>query len=350
MKFSTEAEIKDGGEHIDIDWYRVPIDRQVLQQLNRRCDLKGLVQSVGFLALLALTGSLVLYSAGRGIWSLFLVPVLLVVHGAFYHFLLNGFHELCHGTVFASRWLNDIFLRIYSLLGWYNYVGFQQSHRRHHRYTLHPPYDSEVVLPIKHSLKGFCKTAIIHFRFWVYIRVFIRNARGIIRDPWLQKLLPESNPALRRQFVRFARLTLLFHGVILVASIVLGILVHPRWFLLPFVTTFARAFGLGLNFVLNETQHVGLSDNVSDFRLCTRSIRVNPFFGFLYWQMQYHIEHHMYAAIPFYNLARLNRLIKDQLPVPPDGVVATWRLIGGILAKQKTDPAYTYKPAIPPAR
>lgn len=117
--------------------------------------------------------------------------------------------------------------------------------------------------------------------------------------------------------------------------------------LLPFLTTFARLFGQGLNFLLNATQHVGLSDNVPDFRLCARTFLVNPFFGFLYWQMQYHIEHHMYAAVPFYNLPRLHRLIRHQLPEPTRGIIATWRQIGSILARQKTDPDYTYKPPLP---
>lgn len=43
-------------------------------------------------------------------------------------------------------------------------------------------------------------------------------------------------------------------------------------------------------------QHAGLSDNVPDFRLCCRTMILNPFFRFLYWHMNYHTEHHMYAA------------------------------------------------------
>lgn len=342
------SDIKSPQQHIDIDWYRVPVEKAILQQLNQRSDVKGLAQSIGHLALLVLTGGLTIYSAGRGFWSWLLVPLLLLVHGSFYNFLLNGFHELCHSTVFASRNLNDFFLKIYSVLGWYNYVSFQQSHRRHHRYTLHAPYDSEVVLPIKHSVKGFLKHGFVNLRFCFNIRGFTRHARGIIVDPWQQRLFPESKPELRRQLFGWARFTLFVHGLIVMASIVLGVFIHPRWFLLPFLTTFARCFGQGLNFLLNDTQHVGLSDNVPDFRLCARTILVNPFFGFLYWQMQYHIEHHMYAAVPFYNLPRLHRLIRHQLPEPPRGIIATWRHISSILARQKLDPSYTYKPALPP--
>ena len=63
-----------------------------------------------------------------------------------YHFLLNGFHELCHQTVFKSKILNKIFLYIFSFLGWYNPILFWASHQEHHKYTLHPPDDLEVLM------------------------------------------------------------------------------------------------------------------------------------------------------------------------------------------------------------
>ena len=32
--------------------------------------------------------------------------------------------------------------------------------------------------------------------------------------------------------------------------------------------------------------------------------------------MKWHLEHHMYAGVPCYNLKKLNSEIKDDLPVP----------------------------------
>jgi fatty acid desaturase len=42
--------------------------------------------------------------------------------------------------------------------------------------------------------------------------------------------------------------------------------------------------------------------------------RLDPFSSFLYWHMEYHIEHHMFAAIPCYRLAAFSRFVADQLP------------------------------------
>lgn len=40
----------------------------------------------------------------------------------------------------------------------------------------------------------------------------------------------------------------------------------------------------------------------------------DPLISFLYWRMEYHIEHHMFAAIPCYNLKKFSKLVADQLP------------------------------------
>jgi fatty acid desaturase len=74
---------------------------------------------------------------------------------------------------------------------------------------------------------------------------------------------------------------------------------------------------------------------------------LNPFVQFLYWQMNYHIEHHMYAAIPCYNLGRLHREIKSDLPDCHKGLWAAWKDIIAILRRQQSEPAYQYAPDLP---
>ena len=87
-----------------INWYRSPVDRETLAELNRRSDRQGLLQTGGHLGLLVLTGAAAWYAVGRLAWPL--VLLLLFVHGTGYAFLLNGFHELCHKTVFKTKSLN----------------------------------------------------------------------------------------------------------------------------------------------------------------------------------------------------------------------------------------------------
>src|SRR5690554_6627030 len=81
-----------------IHWYRSPVPRDLLAELNRRSDWKGLLQTLGHLGLLTLTGAAAWLTAARSSWGWMLL--FLFLHGTCYAFLLNGFHELCHSTVF----------------------------------------------------------------------------------------------------------------------------------------------------------------------------------------------------------------------------------------------------------
>jgi hypothetical protein len=47
---------------------------------------------------------------------------------------------------------------------------------------------------------------------------------------------------------------------------------------------FSPVYGGGFQYLFNEAQHIGLADNVTDYRLNTRTIILNPVIRFLYWQ------------------------------------------------------------------
>lgn len=327
-------------EEQKIDWYRSPLDRKTLALMNQRSDWKGFAQTLGHLGLLALTGASAWYASKYlPVWTLLLI---LFIHGTFFAFLLNAFHEFCHKTVFKTKALNIFFLQIVSFLSWNNPVFFWASHQEHHKYTLHPPRDLEVVLPVKMTLTLFLKSAIINpWDFFGRFKGFFRLSFGKLEGEWENALFPESEAALRRKLFNWARFHLIGQALIVIVSLYFGI-----W-IVPVVLTLAPFYGGGLQFLCNNTQHIGLQDNVSDFRLCTRTIYLNTFVGFLYWYMNYHTEHHMYAAVPCYNLAKLHEQIKADLPPCPRGLVQTWKEIIAILAKQKIDPAYQYVVQLP---
>jgi fatty acid desaturase len=114
--------------------------------------------------------------------------------------------------------------------------------------------------------------------------------------------------------------------------------------MIPILVTLAPFYAAGFQYLFNEAQHIGLSDNVSDYRLNTRTILLNPFLRFLYWHMNYHIEHHMYAAVPCYNLPKLHALIAHDLPHCPTGLVETWTIILPIIRQQQIDHDYKFVP------
>ncbi len=323
-----------------ISWYRTPLSSAEIKSLHTRSDWKGLFQTVGFLAILGCTAALALYSAFHWPWWATVGSVFL--HGMVTSFLINGVHELGHGTVFKTKWLNAFFVHVLAFLGWINHEAFQTSHARHHRYTLHPPDDLEVVLPVRVMVKHFFATGFINPKGlrWA-LKEAIRLARGRFQGEWEMTLYPESAPEKRRPAVLWARTMLAGHLAIVVISVATG------YWIVPFLTTLTPLYGSWLFFLCNNTQHIGLQDNVSDFRLCCRTFTLNPLVRFLYWQMNYHIEHHMYAAVPCYNLKRLHELIKHDLAPCPDGLVAVWKEIASIQALQEENPSYQHRAALP---
>jgi len=326
-----------------IDWYRSPISTELFKQLHKRSDWLGWVQTGGFLLIVAATGSLAYFSWSQG-WPWLMTVPLIFLHGMVSNFHINGMHELEHGTVFKTKSLNAFFMRVVSFLGWINFEIFISSHQRHHRHTLHPPDDQEVMLPVKILKRDFLHGGFINLKggWWVFLYT-LRIARGKMETPWELYCYPPEKPELRIPPVRWARTLLLGHGLIIAVSVAMG------WWMLPVLTTLAPFYGGWLFFLCNNTQHVGLQDNVPDFRLCCRTIILSPVLRFLYWQMNFHTEHHMYAAVPCYHLKRLHEAIEHDLPPSPKGLVATWREIGGILRRQEVEPDYQYRAPLPDA-
>jgi len=321
-----------------VSWYRTPLSREQMRELNRRSDWKGLLQTLGHLTLIVLTGTLAWHVQDR----LYLLMPTLLAYGTFYIFLLNATHELCHNTVFKTQFLNDFFLRLFCFLGWRSHIHFWTSHAEHHKYTLHPPDDLEVVLPANFTLKSFIQLGFVDpWTLCSTIKTHIEHSLGIIQGEWPNHLFPPDAVDKRRRLFWWARFLLVGHGTLVGVSLYYGL-----W-LLPVLTSCGVFYGGWLRYLCNGTQHAGLQDDVPDFRLCTRTVLLNPLVRFLYWHMNFHIEHHMYAAVPCYNLGKLHEAIRGDSPKPPRGLIAAWRGIIAIVKKQQVDPAYKFIPELP---
>lgn len=81
-------------------------------------------------------------------------------------------------------------------------------------------------------------------------------------------------------------------------------------------------------------------DDSHDHRLNTRTVLINPIFRYLYLNMNYHLEHHMYPMVPYHRLPALHALIKDHLPPAYPSLWAAYREIVPALLRQSTDATY----------
>lgn len=355
MSYQPLAEVR---KTLRVEWYRCPIEGAKLRELSKRSDLQGWIQAGGHLALFALTGTLVYVFWAQQIWLAFLVALFL--HGTVGSFFSGvAPHELGHGTVFRTKRLNKIFLYLFSLLSWWDPFDYASSHTYHHRYTLHPEGDRENLLPLEPTVgstfllqmftinlltqrgRTFGKGGLISTVF-----VTVLGAFGIVGSPdtpineWI-RALHEDQPDEYRKSIWWSRILLLFHGSILIIAIVTGLWVLPLIFsVFPFIANWGVYF-TGL------PQHCGLMENVPDFRKSVRSMTLPLPLEFLYWRMNWHTEHHMYAGVPCYNLKKLHKELAWDMPEPRT-LIGAWREMREIWKRQKIDPSYQFDTPLPP--
>jgi len=349
--------LAEARNRLKIDWYRTRLEISTLRELNTRSDIKGLSQALGHLLLYCATGAVVIWFWSKQIWLGF--GISLWFHGAvatFFHG--TSTHELSHGTVFKTRWLNTLFLYLFSVLGWWNHVDYSSSHKHHHIYTLYVDADRENVLPIG-PLPGFFALMQI-----LTVNLFTRRGRNFgsggfvatvlqyalqsvgVHLPssapiaeWL-RTIHEDDPQTARKSGRWARVLILFHAAVTVVGVVTG------FWVLPIVITLAPFIAKIVSHSVAVAQHSGMHENDPDFRRVARSMKLGPILSFLYWRMNWHCEHHMYAAVPFHNLRRLQKLIAWDLP-EPKGLIATWREMLEIARQQRKDPSYVSERPLP---
>ena len=106
-------------------------------------------------------------------------------------------------------------------------------------------------------------------------------------------------------------------------------------------------YGSWLQALFGLTQHAGLAEDVLDHRLNTRTIYMNPVLRFLYWNMNYHVEHHMFPLVPFHALAALHEELKADMPAPYHGLMDAYREIIPAIIRQSKDPTYYVKRQLP---
>ena len=342
---------------LKVQWYRSKLPPARFRELSRRSDRKGWIQAGGHFALFCLSGASVYWTWANGFWVLLIVA--LFVHGTIASFFRGtAVHELGHGTVFETKWLNGLFLYLFSLISWWNPFDYAASHTYHHRYTLHPEGDREVLLPIHPNVgrtfllqmftinlltqpgRTFGKGGIVSTIWITLLEAFGKTASNAVpANEWLEAL-HQDQPEQHRQSIWWSRFQLVFHAG------VVGLAVATGLWVLPLIVTFPSLIANWLSYFVGLTQHCGLMEGTTDFRKSTRSIRLPKFVEFLYWHMNWHTEHHMYAGVPCYNLPALAAEIKEDMPQPRT-LREAWREMLDTWDRQKQDPKYAFDTPLP---
>lgn len=318
------------------EWYQSPVPRPLMKELMARSNGRATRDTVIWLGLLV--GSGVLAHLVWGSW--WAVPAF-ALYGTLYGSVSDPrWHECGHRTAFRTRWPNDVIYVIASFMAMREPVSWRWSHTRHHDDTIVVGRDKEIAAKRGTPVWHYLVELVGWFSVTAELRKLARNLAGRL-DPEDADFVPDSE---RPRAVRSGRIMVVALLVPVAAAVALRSF-EP----LLFAGVLPSMYGRWLLVVYGLTQHAGLAEDVLDHRLNTRTVRMNALNRFLYSNMNFHIEHHMYPTVPYHQLPRLHEAIRADLPPVYDGIAAAYREIIPALRRQAHDPAYTVTRQIPSA-
>ena len=305
-------------------WYATTLSREDLKQLMQRSDGPALRDTAIWLGCMVLFASI-----GIAMWpSAWSVPFWLA-YGVLYGSASDSrWHECGHGTAFKTRWMNQVVYHIACFMIFRNPVTWRYSHSRHHTDTAIVGRDPEIAATRPPNLKRMALNVfgvIYFYEGWKQMLSlsFDRMSAEV------QDYVP-SNQRPKACFV--ARIWLLIHLTTIALAIVMQSILPLLVIGLP------RLYGAWHHVIVGVLQHAALADNVTDHRLNSRSIYMNPISRFIYWNMNYHVEHHMFPIVPYHQLPALHEKIKHDLPAANPSIWHALKEAYPVLVKQKSDP------------
>jgi len=210
--------------------------------------------------------------------------------------IVTFMHDCTHGVLFKARWKNWAFGIFSTLPIIVTFISFKEDHLEHHRYN-RSTRDPDAFTMGKRGILDFVL-------FYAYI--FIGGILTIIQFTFIYP------------FQRFPRNKLLIHvfelslRLVLFTSLILwtsrlGVLNQfLKLWLIP-----AYIFSL-LNSMRFLAEHYETPWDEGQL-LGTRTIVSNQMNSFFWNNINYHIGHHVYPAVPWYNLQKLHRALLPEI-------------------------------------
>lgn len=302
------------------EWYHSDIPRKDMKALMKREDQPAMRDT------LVLFGTMILF-AGLGVllWPSWWSAPFWLAYGVLYGSAMDSrWHECSHGTPFRTAKYNDWVYQIASFCMVRNPVSWRWSHARHHTDTIIVGRDPEIVAMRPPAL------------FRIFLNLFglidaaqgwkrmLLNASGTL-DAEEASYIPESEHS---KVITVARIWVVIYAVVITLAVAMQSILPLMVIGLP------RLYGAWHHVMTGVLQHAGLAENVIDHRLNSRTVYMNPISRFIYWNMNYHIEHHMFPMVPYHQLPRLHAMIAHDLPAPNTSIWDAYREVLPILRRQ----------------
>jgi fatty acid desaturase len=331
-RLDPRCDINDPAPSEPVARYTTPLPRVELKALVKREDFAPGLNFALWLLLLAASG-IVAYQSWGHWWA---VPAFLV-YGVIYSSADSRWHELSHGTVFKSRRLNEAFYHLCAFMCLREAYRWRWSHARHHTHTILVGKDTEI-----HATRPPNIPWMLAGLFYVkggsqeIVKILRIAAADIPAD--VKLYVPRSEWS---GMVLTSRIYVALWAVLLAFCVAAESVLPAMFVILP------RFYGGFFHYIQAMTQHLGLAEDVTDHRLNARTVRMNAVSRFLYSNMNFHVEHHMFPMVPFYRLPALHAAIAHDLPAPCDGILGAYREIVPAILRQTRDPSHFLRRELP---
>jgi fatty acid desaturase len=229
------------------------------------------------------------------------------------HGLFILVHEAAHYRLFETRWLNDLVGRLLGMAGGISMCTYRVIHRLHHNH-LYGPNDPDVALHggyprgKTYLLKKLGKDLLGLTAYKNYGYFFGNPAINTDSDTTL-KPLHDTSPHLRRAARQDRWVVAAFHLAMPVAMFAVG----WGWY---YLVLWVLPLATGLQMILRLRaicEHGAVIDTVSPL-LSARTNHANAVLRFFLFphHVNYHLDHHLYPAVPHYRLPALHEALREK--------------------------------------
>jgi Na(+)-translocating NADH:ubiquinone oxidoreductase F subunit len=317
----------------EADWYQCPVPRDTMRKLLERRDGPAIRHTLLWFLLLFVTAA-----ATIKLWHTWWAVLPYLCYSVLYATPSDSrWHESGHGTAFKTDWMNSLLYEISSFMIVRESVVWRWSHTRHHSDTIIVGRDPEINIMRPPSIPG---TIAKFFALPVYPSYF----KHLFLHSFGRMTAEEKTFIPVTEFPKVYR-NARIHALIYIVTV--GVCFYTHSVLPLLLVGFPDLFGTWLGVLYGITQHAALAENVLDHRLNCRTVYMNPIHRYLYWNMNYHVEHHMFPLVPYHALPALHEAIKDDCPPPYPSILSSYREIIPAVLKQIKDPAYHVKRELP---
>jgi MocE subfamily Rieske [2Fe-2S] domain protein len=317
----------------EASWYQTSIPKEVMKQLLTRRDGPAIRDTLVWFLLLFMCGI-----AGYLLWGTWWAILPFAVYGILYASVSDSrWHESSHGTAFKTDWMNNVLYEIASFMVLRESTPWRWSHTRHHSDTIIVGRDPEIAVQRPANLP----ILITNFLNFSALRKYVQGLYLHIQG----QLTSDENTYIPPTEIGQIKIRAWIHILIYLGIIFLGLV--TKSFLPLMYIGLPSIFGAWLMVVYGYTQHTGLAENVLDHRLNCRTVYMNRINRFLYWNMNYHVEHHMFPLVPYHALPKLHELVGPDSPPAYKNILDAYKEIIPTVLKQSKDPDFFIQRPIP---